>query len=139
MAVCSLDVTYFWCKVARSPPVHNFFPCFFPEDPRLGGQPHRRQQNNLLSTALIICIAFHNNKRKNLDPTVCQYLRHLAREILLSLHLPEQFSLMKHPSYPFTPFIFRTFWPNSPHLCKGLCILLSVDLIFFYKNILTRN
>ena len=50
--------------------------CFFPEDPRLGGQPHRRQQNNLLSTALIICMAFHNNKRKNLDPTACQYLRH---------------------------------------------------------------
>lgn len=55
--------------------------CFFPEDPRLGGQPHRRQQNNLLSTALIICMAFHNNKRKNLDPTACQYLRHLEREI----------------------------------------------------------
>ena len=50
--------------------------CFFPEDPRLGGQSRRRQLNNLLSTALIICMAFHNNKRKNLDPTACQYLRH---------------------------------------------------------------
>lgn len=84
--------------------------CFFPEDPRLGGQPHRRQQNNLLSTALIICMAFHNNKRKNLDPTACQYLRHLEREILLSLHLPEQFSLMKHPSYhPTPPFYILNF------------------------------
>lgn len=55
-----------------------------------GGQPHRRQQNNLLSTALIICMAFQNNKRRNLDPSACQYFRRGEREILLSRHLPEQ-------------------------------------------------
>lgn len=91
------------------PPVHNFFPDLFlsRRSQTGGGQPHRRQQNNLLSTALIICMAFHNNKRKNLDPTACQYLRHSEREILLSLHLPEQFSLMKHPSHsPPSPLPF---------------------------------